>query len=121
MSKGQQGFSLVEVLVALVVLGTGIAALGNAMRYSSQSQFALETRTYAGIVADNQLALARHSVPKTGSTVGQTTMAGHEFRWTRTTIRTQFPGLYSVHVQVRTKSGKQVLADRSSLSRGRPS
>lgn len=121
MTRRRDGFSLVEVLVALVVLGTGIAALSNAIRFSSQSQFALKTRTYAGIVADNQLVLARHSVPRLGNANGQVRMAGHDFNWTQTTLRTQFPGLYSVRVQVRASSGKQVLAERSSLSRGRTS
>ena len=77
------GFTLLEVLVALVVmavaLGAGVRALGQAADVSA----ALEKRTLARWIAEDQAALMRaHGVvPDPGLQTGSATQGGRQYQW----------------------------------------
>ena len=83
MNKTLQGFTLLEVLVALAVAGIGLAAVikvagGNA--YNAQY---LQERTLAQWVAMNQLAVVRglNELPDKGKTSGQEELGGRTWYW----------------------------------------
>lgn len=76
------GFTLIEVLVALFVVATALAALGFAGGMALNNQAELEARTLALWVADNQLAETRlQSRIQPGSSSGQVRMANRDWRW----------------------------------------
>lgn len=67
----QAGFTLVEVLVALAIVGIAMAAVARAAATITQNTGMLRDRSLAMISAENQLseALLRVTVLKTGSLV----------------------------------------------------
>jgi len=78
------GFTLIEVLVALFVVATALAALGFAGARALGNQAELEERTLALWAADNQLAetrLQRSFQP--GTTSGRVRIGNRDWRWRR--------------------------------------
>lgn len=78
------GFTLVEVLVALAVLGITLAAAAKLVIGSTDTLITYRTRTLASWVASNQVnqMLAMRAYPETGSTQGQLTQGGENFIYT---------------------------------------
>lgn len=76
------GFTLLEVLVALVVVAVAVAALGRAGSQVLDSQAELESRTWALWVAGNALAELRlEPAVSTGQRRGSTDMGGRDWYW----------------------------------------
>jgi len=78
-----RGFTLVEVLVALLVLGLALLALTRTAASQVQNFGALRERTLAGWLAQDVLAetrIATH-VPPTGTSDGTRQFAGRQWRW----------------------------------------
>ena len=83
-NRSAAGFTLIEVLVALFVVATALAALGFAGARALSNQVVLEERTFAVWAADNQLAEARlqSSIqPETRS--GSVRIGSRDWRWRR--------------------------------------
>lgn len=79
----QSGFTLVEVLVALVVVGLALLALmTNSAHYTRQSSD-LRDRTIATWVASNRLAeyRLRQSFPEPGTERGEVVQDGQRWFW----------------------------------------
>ncbi|MDT8438347.1 MAG: type II secretion system minor pseudopilin GspI [Wenzhouxiangellaceae bacterium] len=76
------GFTLVEVLVALVVVAVAMGALVAAGSRVLATQSALEQRSLAFWVADNRLSELRLQPDlKPGQAAGQSLLAGRTWRW----------------------------------------
>jgi len=83
-SRRANGFTLIEVLVALFVVATALATLGFAGAQALKNQAVLEERTLALWAADNQLAdirLQRSLQPGTSS--GNVRIGNRDWRWRR--------------------------------------
>ncbi|WP_349678923.1 type II secretion system minor pseudopilin GspI [Brevundimonas naejangsanensis] len=95
------GFTLIECLVALAVFGLAAMALLNLSGESTRSAARVETRTLGGIVADNVAAEAMiaRDLPG-GSTAGQASLGGREWRWVRVVSATDMPGIGRIDVRV---------------------
>lgn len=95
------GFTLIECLVALAVFGLAAMALLNLSGESTRSAARVETRTLGGIVADNVAAEAMiaRDLPS-GSTAGQASLGGREWRWVRVVSATDMPGVGRIDVRV---------------------
>lgn len=76
------GFTLIEVLVALVVVAIAVAALARIGSQALQTQFDIEQRTLALWVADNVIAEMRLNPPG-GQTrrQGNSPMGGRDWYW----------------------------------------
>jgi general secretion pathway protein I len=90
-----KGFTLLEVMVALAILATALAAAIRAAGAASQTGADLRQRTLAGWVAENRLAelRARSLWPSPGETGGETVMGGETMRWQQvvtTTVNSRF-------------------------------
>lgn len=81
--KRQQGFTLLEVLVALAILAVTLAAVTRAAILMTDSASEVKQRTLATWVAQNQLAehTARGEWPETGIKTGTAEQAGIHFDW----------------------------------------
>ncbi len=83
-SAGPQGFTLLEVLVALAVVAVALAAGVRALGQAADVAGALAERNLARWVAEDQAALlrAQGQLPAVGTVEGKVTSSGRAFAWT---------------------------------------
>lgn len=119
--RTRQGFSLIELLVALAVFSLAALALLNLTGENVRTAADVETRTVAAIVADNLAVEAMISVdpPGEGETAGTTSMAGRDWRWRRIVTATPDPDMIRIEVKV-SEDGVWTAAE-TVLFRGRAS
>lgn len=98
-----RAFTLLEVLVALAVLGLALGALVRAGGEQARSLDHLRTRSFAEWVAADQLARARlaDSWPRTGTQRGVARMGRHQWHWRQTVSNTEDEDIRRVEVSVR--------------------
>ncbi len=100
------GFTLVEVLVALVIVVLGMAAVLETLSSSANTIIFLRDKTFAEWVALNQIANLRlqlqpQQVPPTGNTTGEIDYAGRSWHWRQEVVATQVQGMERIDVKVR--------------------
>ena len=85
-----RGFTLIEVLIALVILGVALAAAARAASVATTGAEESKLRTLATWVAQNRIAelTAMRIFPSTGTTNGRAQMAGIDFEWQQLTSET---------------------------------
>lgn len=100
--KPARGFTLVEVLVALAVVGIGLAALIGAAGRATSEAADLRDRTYANWVAQNVLTEIRISAEAldTGVRRGEELMGGQRWEWTMEISEAGIPQLRHLEIQV---------------------
>ena len=96
----EDGFTLVEVLAALLIFSFAIIGLTRAGTESVRAVSVLKDKSYAGIVADNQLILARMKRPQIGTKSGQEEAGGQNYSWRVETVETPQDGLLELRVSV---------------------
>lgn len=109
----KQGFTLLEVLVALAVLSIALAAaLKVTGQYLDNSAY-LRDRTLAQWVALNQLSELRLAAawPGPGKLEGEDSMAGRAWRWQIQVETTADAELRRLRVRVYTQHNKQPLTE----------
>ncbi len=99
-----RGFTLLEVLVALVIVALGMSALLEMLSQSASNISALRDKTVAEWIAMNQIALARLSLnaPNTGTTQGDVQNCGNgNWHWQQQVSAVDaIPGLLAITVSV---------------------
>lgn len=117
--RRRAGFTLIEVLVALLVLGAvgaaAIALVGQNARFIAAS----EDRLYASIAADNAMvdAVGGEGVLDRGEVAAEVDFAGRKWTVTRTVSDSGVEGLMRVDIAVRKEKGTQTLARATTLRR----
>lgn len=103
MSARQQGFTLIEVLVALAIVTIGMAAVMGAITSSASTITYLHDKTFAAWVAENQIATLRlqGSLVQAGDTNGDTDYAGTKWHWRMEVAATEIPGVMRIDINVR--------------------
>ncbi len=98
-----QGFTLLEVIVALAVIAFSLAAAASAVSNSAGTASSLQQRTYAHWVAMNKMTElhATKKWPSTSTTKGSTLMARHEWFWSVKVSKTPNQKIRRVDVRVR--------------------
>ncbi|HEX6929957.1 MAG TPA: type II secretion system minor pseudopilin GspI [Gammaproteobacteria bacterium] len=100
--RTQRGFTLMEILVALAVVGIGLAALLGASGRATREAADLRDRTYAGWVAQNVLAEIRVSPEtlSTGTRDGDEMLGGERWTWTAEISEAAIPALRHIIIRV---------------------
>ena len=98
----QRGFTLIEVLVALVIVVLGMSALLESLGSAADTATWLRDKTFAQWIAFNQLETLRLSgtLPSDGSTDGELDFADRHWRWRQIVTDLGFPGLFRIDVKV---------------------
>jgi general secretion pathway protein I len=97
------GFTLIEVLVALVIVVVGVAAVLGALTSSANTVLYLRDKTFAQWVALNQIATVRLSgqLQQPGTSDGDTDFAGRKWHWRQEVTSTEIPGVVRIDMKVR--------------------
>jgi type II secretion system protein I len=97
-----RGFTLIEVLVALVIIAIGMAAVLTTLDSSANTVAYLREKTLAQWVALNQIAETRLSgtSPAVGTSDGKLDYAGLHWRWRQTVTDGPVPGVLQIEVDV---------------------
>ncbi len=108
MSARAAGFTLIEVLVALVIVAVGMGAVLSALSSSANTLSFLRDETFAQYVALNQIATLRLAgqQPPTGNSDGDLDYAGRSWHWRQEVVTTDVPGILRIDVKVRPKEVK---------------
>jgi type IV pilus modification protein PilV len=108
--KSQAGFSLVEVVCAILVLGVGLVGLTQGVTTALSSSKESEVQTAAALLAAGQIETLRAEGYLTEGEKESTEDDGLPgYRWRQTVTRTSIDGLYDVKVAVENaKSGRQI-------------
>ncbi len=101
---GERGFSLIEVLVAMLVLAAALTAVIQSTTASNASQQRLAESSVARWVASNEIARLRAAPgwPELGLDRGSTQMAQRTWYWRRSVADTAEPDMRRIDVQVYT-------------------
>jgi general secretion pathway protein I len=112
MRPAEEGFTLLEMMVALAVFSLGVLALVNLAGENVRTGGLLESRAFAGVVADNRAveAVTARPAPALGETRGGEEAAGRAWSWSRKVSATQGGEVLRIDIAVREKGQTQVLS-----------
>jgi general secretion pathway protein I len=101
--RPEQGFTLIEVVVALAIVAIGMLAVFKTIGDSVNNVSELRDRSFAGWIADNRITEMRLSgqMPSVEETAGEVEFAGRQWHWVSTVSQTQVQGLRRIDVRVR--------------------
>jgi general secretion pathway protein I len=110
-TRRNRGFTLIEVLVALVIVAVGMSVLMGALSSSARTVFYLQDKMFAEWVALNQIAslrlgLQQGQIPPTGTTNGDLDFANRSWHWRQDVVASQVPGINRIDFKVRPKEVK---------------
>lgn len=114
--KHRRGMTLIEVLVALAIFATAAISVMGSISQHLQTLSYLEQKTFASLVADNQMSRVMLSgVAPTSEQSGETTMAGQDWFWKVTPVPTTvgFIGAFDVSIFTEEESDSPIVTVRS--------
>lgn len=112
----QQGFSLVEIMVALTVFAVAALALVNASQNAVTQLLHTEQRFFAGLAAHNQMVELQLS-ESVDDSEGSRENGGYRFDWTLDVIETEVPGFLRLDLTVFSEDSEDALTRLSAFRR----
>lgn len=108
----RNGFTLIEVLVALVILAIALTAVVKAVNDNLANAITLQDQTIATWVGDDVLAKMQTGLlasPSGGTTTGQTQMLSNTWFWTASIDQGSSKQIIRVAIDVgKQKAGKRI-------------
>ncbi|HEV8330085.1 MAG TPA: type II secretion system minor pseudopilin GspI [Steroidobacteraceae bacterium] len=103
MRVGKGGFTLIEVMVALIVVALGMLGAITAVSQAASNGGYLRERSMAHWVAMNRLTEARlqKNAPPISKTSDEVEMGGRKWKWTMNVTQTQVETMRRIDVSVR--------------------
>ncbi|MGI9224727.1 MAG: type II secretion system minor pseudopilin GspI [Woeseiaceae bacterium] len=97
-----RGFTLLEVMVALVIISLALAGVAGSMGQMIDTANTMRDRTYASWIAQNKITELRLSgiLPEVGETSGEEDYANTTWAWTANISETGIENLMKVDVSV---------------------
>lgn len=111
----EAGFTLVEVLAALLIFSFAIIGLTRSGTESVRAVSVLKDKSYAGIVADNQLIRARIRPLKIGVETGEEFVSGKKYDWRAEISETESAEFYRIIVSVNEADSDQIIISRTAF------
>jgi general secretion pathway protein I len=104
-SRSSAGFTLIEVMVALMVVALGMTAVIQAVGDTASNSAYMREKTIAHWIAMNKLTEVRllPTAPKIAKTSDDIEMAGRDWRWTMEVQATPVESVRRIDVSVRPK------------------
>ena len=98
----QFGFTLLEVMVALVIISLSLVYVAGSMAQMIDTTNATRERTYASWIAQNRITELRLAgvIPEAGETSGEVDFANTSWAWTAEIEETGIENLFKVDVSV---------------------
>ena len=96
------GFTLIEVMVALVIVSLSLAAVAASMGQMIDTANTMRDRTFASWIAQNQIAELRLAgvIPEVGESNGEVDYANTTWAWTADISETGVENLLKIEVTV---------------------
>lgn len=114
--RRQRGFTLLEIMVALMIFATAAVALSKSLSEATLSTGELEKRQFADLLAQNLVVdILREGFGNRNT--GKASLAGYDFVWQRTVADTPHPSMRRVELTVRMEGEKDTLATRMAFLR----
>lgn len=111
-ARAEDGFTLLEMLVAMAVLSLGALALLNLAGENTRTAGVIEERFFASVVAENRAieALTSTLPPALGEASGADPAGGRTWSWTMRASAAA-AGMTRLDVQVRPPQGRGVAGE----------
>ena len=111
------GFSLVEVICAILILGVALVALTEGITAALNSSKVSEVQSTAALIAAGQIELLRaDGILQDGETESDGEGGLSQYRWKQTISATPIDGLHEVALEVQSsKSGEAIYELRTLL------
>src|SRR5688572_28247192 len=99
----ERGFTLIEVVVALVVVSLGMLGVISAVSQTASNSSYLRDKTVAHWVAMNRLTEVRlqKAAPSVDKTSDEVEMAGRRWKWTMNVTQTPVETIRRIDISVR--------------------
>jgi general secretion pathway protein I len=116
-ARRTRGFTLIEVLVALVIVAFGMGAVLSALSSAADNETRMREKTFAEWVGLNQLSTERLqvNVPAVGKKEADVDFAGTRWHWQENVETMDIPGLLRITIQVRHADSNQSQATTSKV------
>lgn len=101
-SQTNAGFTLLEVMIALVIVGLTLLAMAGKMGSMLNAANTMRNYTYASWIAHNKITEMRlaNVVPEVSSSSGEVRYAGVDWAWRAVVSETGVENLYRVDVSI---------------------
>ncbi len=98
----ENGFTLIEVMVALTIVALSLTAIAASMNQMIDAANAMRERTYASWIAQNKIAELRlaNVLPEVSSTSGEVDFANAQWTWRTVVSETGIESFFRVDVSV---------------------
>lgn len=106
----QSGFTLIEVMVAVLIVAVALAALSQTLAVMTQQQSGLSERLYGSWVAQNRLIELQHSLGSEIEKQIDVEMVGVTWQTDLTLDSTAIPGMMRATLEVKLKDSRHPAA-----------
>jgi len=103
------GFTLIEVLAALIIVSLGMLGVIEAVSQTARNSSYLREKTLAHWVAMNRLTEVRleQTAPKVDKSSDEVEMADRRWRWTMVVTQSPLPSVRRIDISVRPAEAKE--------------